>query len=221
MTISTSSARSRETKDIFHLVTQRPSHSDKIFELRDECLDWHTLASENNTGRHDDKYTLADREVPSKQTTSQAQAAATRTSSCLRTILRTPGTVKEQPDRHRADHHCTTICGRVTTIATALDKKRPTSFAATVVGQDGHSQPDTTSELGPEAGHKTHTRLLDAHQTPPLASAVATAAETAPTADFEPPPPAAVSVSASQPHGPTPTAARDLASTYMGGPTGI
>ena len=97
----------------------------------------------------------------------------------------------------------------------------PSCWRSTVVGQDGHSQPDIASELGPEAGHKTHTRLLDAHQTPPLASAVAIAAETTPTADFEPPPPAAVSVSASQPHGPTPTAARDLASTYMGGPTGI
>ena len=65
MTISTSSALSRETKIILHLVTQRPFRSDNIFELRDECLDWHTLASEDNTGRHDDKYTLADREVPS------------------------------------------------------------------------------------------------------------------------------------------------------------
>ena len=105
-------------------------------------------------------------------------------------------------------------------VATALDKERSTSFAATVVGQDGHSQPDIASELEPEAGHKTHTRLLDAHQTPPLASAVATAAATAPTADFEPPPPATVSsVCVSQPHGPTPAAARDLASPYMDGPT--
>ena len=87
MTISTSSALPRETKIIFHLVEQRPFHLNNIFELRDKCLDRHTLASENKDGRHDDKYTLADREVPSKQTTSQAQAAATRTSSSSRTIF--------------------------------------------------------------------------------------------------------------------------------------
>ena len=219
MTISTSSALPRETKIILHLVAQRPFHLNNIFELRDECIDRHTLASENKTGRHDDKYTLADREVPSKQTTSQAQAAATRTSSSSRRIFRAPGTAIKQFDRHRADHNCTTFCDNITVVATALDKERPTSSTAPVVDQDGHSQPDIAPELVPEAGHRTHHRLLDTNLTPPLASAVTTAAATAPTADFEPPPPATVSVSASQPHGPTPAVARDLASTCMGGLT--
>ena len=77
---------------------------------------------------------------------------------------------------------CTTFCGDITAVTSALDKERSTSFTAAVLGQGAHSQPDIASELEPEAGHKTNHCLLDAHQTPPLPSAVATAAATAPTA---------------------------------------
>ena len=66
-------------------------------------------------------------------------------------------------------------------VATILNKERPTSFTAAVLGQGAHSQPNIAPAFEPEAGNKSHTRLLDAHRTPPLASAIATAAAVTPT----------------------------------------
>ena len=68
-----------ETKANLDLFAQRPFHlHDTLFELPDDGPSWHTLATEEKNTRHTDENTLADREVPSQQTSSQAQAAATR-----------------------------------------------------------------------------------------------------------------------------------------------